>query len=112
MHIKLKTEYGDLLCITDKNWNTRSVTFRDNQMIYQQFIVCDAVKYEFDELYKKIKTLVTDLSNNGIEFNVKEDFKAKNTKIKDMKLRDNILIVSILRGRNIITPNGNEVIKR
>ena len=72
MYIKLKTEYGELLCITDKNWNTRSVTFKDNQMIYQQFIVCDAVKYEFDELYKKIKILVTDLSNNGIEFNVKE----------------------------------------
>ena len=33
-------------------------------------------------------------------------------KIKDMKLRENILIVSILRGRNIITPNGGEVIKK
>jgi len=46
-----------------------------------------------------------------IEFNVKDDFKAKNIKIKDMKLRKNILIVSILRGRNVITPTGNEVIK-
>lgn len=72
MYINLKTEYGDLLCITDKNWNTSSVTFRDNQMIYQQFIICNVVKYEFDELYKKIKMLVTDLSNIGIEFNVKE----------------------------------------
>ena len=47
-----------------------------------------------------------------IEFNVKDDFKAKNVKIKDMKLRENILIISILRGRNIITPNGDEVIKK
>lgn len=46
-----------------------------------------------------------------IEFNVKEDFKASNIKIKDMKLKQNILIVSILRGRSVITPNGNEVIK-
>lgn len=46
-----------------------------------------------------------------IEFNIKGDFKASNIKIKDMKLRQNILIVSILRGKSVITPNGSEVIK-
>ncbi len=46
-----------------------------------------------------------------IEFNVKEDFKCLDTKIKDMKLKENILIVSILRGKNIYTPNGDEEIK-
>ena len=61
---------------------------------------CEAV-YKFD-----------DDKFEMIEFNVKDDFKAKNIKIKDMKLKENILIVSILRGRNIITPNGGEVIKK
>ena len=61
---------------------------------------CEAV-YKFD-----------DDKFEMIEFNVKDDFKSKNIKIKDMKLKENILIVSILRGRNIITPNGAEVIKK
>ena len=61
---------------------------------------CEAV-YKFD-----------DDKFEMIEFNVKDDFKGKNIKIKDMKLRENILIVSILRGRNIITPNGKEEIKK
>ena len=60
---------------------------------------CEAVYKFYDDKFEMI------------EFNVRDDFKSKNTKIKDMKLRENILIVSILRGRNIITPNGDEIIK-
>ena len=31
--------------------------------------------------------------------------------VKDMKLKEDILIVSILRGKNVIFPSGNEEIK-
>lgn len=45
------------------------------------------------------------------EFNVKEDFKGIGIKIKDMPLKDNILIVAIQRGKNTIVPNGNDEIE-
>ena len=44
------------------------------------------------------------------EFNIKEDFKGINKKIKDMNIKDNILIVAIQRDKSIIIPNGNEKI--
>jgi len=44
------------------------------------------------------------------EFNIKRDFKGINKKIRDMHIKEKILIVAIQRGRNVITPNGNEKI--
>ena len=44
------------------------------------------------------------------EYNIKNDFKGLNKKIKDMNIKDNILIVAIQRGRNIIMPNGSSEI--
>ena len=41
-----------------------------------------------------------------LEFNVKEDFKGLNKKIKDLNIKDGILIVAIARDKNIIFPNG------
>ena len=60
---------------------------------------CEAI-YKFD-----------DDTFEMLEFNVKDDFKGFDIKIKDMKLKENVLLVAILRGRNIIIPNGNEEIK-
>lgn len=45
------------------------------------------------------------------EFKVKEDFKAMNKKIIDLKFRENVLIGAIQRGKNIIYPSGNDEIK-
>ncbi len=45
------------------------------------------------------------------EFSIKDDFKELDTKIKDMHLKESVLIIAIQRGRNIIIPNGNTVIK-
>ena len=45
------------------------------------------------------------------EFNIKNDFLGIDMKIKDMKIKNNILIVAIQRGRNVIMANGNEKIK-
>lgn len=60
---------------------------------------CEAI-YKFD-----------DDNFEMLEFNVKSDFKGANIKIKDLELKESILLVAILRGRHIILPNGNEEIK-
>ncbi|HAB65844.1 MAG TPA: Trk system potassium transporter TrkA [Firmicutes bacterium] len=46
-----------------------------------------------------------------LEFNVKNDFAKLNTKLKNIKLKDGILVIAIYRGRNIIYPNGNDIIE-
>ena len=46
-----------------------------------------------------------------LEFNIKEDFRGFDIKIKDMQLKENILLVAILRGRKVILPTGNDEIK-
>ena len=46
-----------------------------------------------------------------VEFIVKQGFKGLNTKLKDLKIKDNILVVAILRGKDIIFPAGNDEIK-
>ena len=46
-----------------------------------------------------------------LEFNVKDDFKALNTRIRDIEFIDGSLIIAIMRGRNIIFPTGNDEIK-
>lgn len=46
-----------------------------------------------------------------LEFKIKNDFEKLNTKLKDIKLKDGILIVAIHRGKNIIFPSGNDVIE-
>ena len=60
---------------------------------------CEAI-YKFD-----------DDSFEVLEFNIKDDFKKLNVMIKDMNLKDGVLIVAILRGKNIIFPNGMDEIR-
>lgn len=60
---------------------------------------CEAI-YKFD-----------DDSFEVLEFNIKDDFKKLNIPIKDMNLKDGVLIVAILRGKNIIFPNGMDEIR-
>ena len=45
-----------------------------------------------------------------VEFKVTNTFKELNTKIKDIELKDGVLITAILRGKNIIFPSGNDKI--
>lgn len=59
---------------------------------------CESV-YNFDDIFEVI------------EFKVKENFKALNKKIKDLSIRDNLLISAIQRGKNIIYPTGEDEIK-
>ena len=46
-----------------------------------------------------------------LEFNIKENFKVLDTKLRNLKIKDGILIIAIQRGKNIIIPNGNDEIK-
>ena len=46
-----------------------------------------------------------------LEFNIKKDFKALNIKLKDLVLKEGVLIAAILRKEKIIFPSGNEEIK-
>jgi trk system potassium uptake protein TrkA len=45
-----------------------------------------------------------------VEFKVAKDFEKINSKIKELELKDGVLIVAILRGKNIIFPSGNDKI--
>lgn len=45
-----------------------------------------------------------------VEFKVTKSFEKLNSKIKDLELKDGVLIVAILRGKNIIFPSGNDKI--
>ncbi len=47
----------------------------------------------------------------ALEFNVQADFKYVNISIKDMKLKKDILIAGLIRGRKAIIPSGDETIK-
>ena len=46
-----------------------------------------------------------------VEFKVTSKFKKLNINIKDIDLKDGVLIIAILRGNNIIFPSGNDLIK-
>ncbi len=46
-----------------------------------------------------------------LEYKIKGDFTRPNSKLKDLKLKDGVLIAAILRGKNIIFPNGNDEIR-
>ncbi len=46
-----------------------------------------------------------------LEFKIKKDFAYPNSKLKELKIKDGVLIAAILRGRNITFPSGNDEIK-
>ena len=60
---------------------------------------CEAV-YKFDDDIFEM-----------LEFKIKKEFKGLNKKIRDLKVKANVLIVAILRDKTIIYPNGNEEIR-
>lgn len=46
-----------------------------------------------------------------LEFTIKDDFRALNTRIKDIKFKEGSLVIAIMRVKSIIFPTGNDVIK-
>ena len=59
---------------------------------------CDAIYKINDDLFEML------------EFTVKKDFKALNKKIKDIEFSDGTLIISIMRGKSLIFPTGDDEI--
>lgn len=60
---------------------------------------CEAIYKINDDLFEML------------EFTVRDDFKALNSKIKDIDFIDGSLVIAIMRGKSIIFPTGNEEIK-
>ncbi|MBR5285743.1 MAG: Trk system potassium transporter TrkA [Clostridia bacterium] len=59
-----------------------------------------------ETLYK-----LMDESVEALEFNVSKDFKGLKTPLKDMRLKPNIIIAGIVRGRKAIIPGGMDEIQ-
>ncbi len=60
---------------------------------------CEAIYKINDDLFEML------------EFTVRDDFKALDCKIKEIKFKDGVLIIAIMRGKSIIFPTGNDEIK-
>ena len=65
-----------------------------------------------NSLGSKVETLykLMDEKAEALEFTVQPDFKHCNIALKDIKLKPNILVAGIIRGRKIIIPSGDDVI--
>lgn len=65
-----------------------------------------------NSLGSNIETLhrIMDDQAEVVEFSVSTDFPYASIPLKDMKLKQNVLIAGIIRGRNVIIPAGDDVI--
>ncbi len=65
-----------------------------------------------NSLGSNIETLykIMDEQAEVLEFNVRADFKPVNIPLKELKLKDNILLGGIIRNRKSILPTGDDVI--
>ena len=66
-----------------------------------------------NSLGSNVETLykIMDGKAEALEFNVQHDFRLIEVPLKEMKLKNNILIAGIVRGRKTIIPAGNDVIR-
>jgi trk system potassium uptake protein TrkA len=46
----------------------------------------------------------------ALEFNVGHDFKAADVQLKDVSLKQGVLVAGIIRGKSTIIPSGSDVI--
>lgn len=67
-----------------------------------------------NSLGSNVETMYKVMDGNAevLEFNVSPEFKQIDIPLKELTLKPNILITGIIRGRNTIIPNGNDVIKQ
>jgi trk system potassium uptake protein TrkA len=66
-----------------------------------------------NSLGSNVETLykIMDGKAEALEFNVQSDFRSLEVPLKEMKLKDNVLIAGIIRGRKTIIPAGGDVIR-
>lgn len=84
-------------------------------VIYPKLIVADTISQYVRALENSrgsnIETLykIADGKAEAMEFRVKEDVNITGITLKDLCLKDNVLIAAIVRKRKVITPSGNDV---
>ena len=101
-HIKLDgvTEKAQIdTVVTPHKIATNTIVKYVRAMQYGENSSCESI-YKFDD--DKFEML---------EFKVTNNFEKINNKIKDIDLKDGVLIVAILRGKKIIFPTGNDTIE-
>ena len=86
--------------VTPHKIATNTIVKYVRAMQYGENSSCESI-YKFDD--DKFEML---------EFKVTNNFEKINNKIKDIDLKDGVLIVAILRGKKIIFPTGNETIEQ
>ena len=66
-----------------------------------------------NSLGSNVETLykIMDGKAEALEFNVQNDFRLLEIPLKEMKLKNNVLIAGIIRGRKTIIPAGDDVIR-
>ncbi len=65
----------------------------------------NSVGSSVETLYK-----LMDGSVEALEFSVQQDFEFVNIPLKEMKLKENVLLAGVLRGRTTIIPSGDDMI--
>ena len=87
-------------------------------MIYPKYIVAEAIIAYVRALTaskdsSNVETLyhLFDYRTEAIEFHIKGESDLTNKPLKDLKLKDNVLIGCINRDGHIIIPGGNDCIK-
>lgn len=65
-----------------------------------------------NSLGSKVETMykLMDGKAEALEFIAQQDFKKTNISLKELKLKENIIVAGIIRGRKIIIPSGDDVI--
>ena len=84
--------------VTPHKIATNTIVKYGRAMQYGENSSCESI-YKFD-----------DDKFEMVEFKVTNIFEKINCKIKDIELKDGVLITAILRGKNIIFPSGNDKI--
>ena len=85
--------------VTPHKIATNTIVKYVRAMQYGENSSCESI-YKFDD--DKLEM---------VEFKVTSKFKKVSTRIKDIDLKDGVLIIAILRENNIIFPSGNDLIK-
>ncbi|MBR5452111.1 MAG: Trk system potassium transporter TrkA [Clostridia bacterium] len=75
-------------------------------------VICRYARALENSMGSNVETLykIMDGSAEALEFNVGQVFKAADVQLKDISLKQGVLIAGIIRGRKTIIPSGNDAI--
>ncbi len=76
-----------------------------NQIVKYVRAMIDSDKSSCEAIYS------VDDAFEMLEFNIKDDFRELNKKIRDINFKEGLLIIAMMRGKSIIFPTGNDIIK-